>query len=258
LLQQRKVINFKLSIMERVCYNHHRPKRMKKAVFGLLVIAAGFIWLGSNMGYVDDTTLHIIFSWPMLLVAIGLTNLAERDSRFTGIVLILVGSFFLAPRLISTPYNFIGIYWPVLIIILGIMIFFSALTRRFWGHHRFHRYSEVTTNGDLDEMNIFGGSKKKINDKNFSGGRITNIFGGAEIDLTKADLVPGKSVLEVTCIFGGISLVVPSDWSVQVSVVSILGGFHDKRSTINNHENPDKVLIIKGAAVFGGGEIKSY
>lgn len=244
--------------MERVCYNHHRPKRMKKAVFGLLVIAAGFIWLGSNMGYVDDTTLHIIFSWPMLLVAIGLTNLAERDSRFTGIVLILVGSFFLAPRLISTPYNFIGIYWPVLIIILGIMIFFSALTKRLWMDRRFHRYTDLTSEGDLDEMNIFGGSKKRITDQNFSGGKITNIFGGAEIDLTKANLVPGRSVLEVTCIFGGVSIIVPSDWSVQVSVVSILGGFHDKRSTTRSEENPDKVLIIKGSAVFGGGEIKSY
>lgn len=231
---------------------------MKKAVFGLLVIAAGFIWLGSNMGYVDDTTLHIIFSWPMLLVAIGLTNLAERDSRFTGIILILVGSFFLAPRLISTPYNFIGIYWPVLIIILGIMIFFSALTKRLWMHHRFHHYTDVTSEGDLDEMNIFGGSKKRITDQNFSGGKITNIFGGAEIDLTKANLVPGRSVLEVTCIFGGVSIIVPSDWSVQVSVVSILGGFHDKRSTIRSEEKPDKVLIIKGSAVFGGGEIKSY
>jgi Predicted membrane protein len=231
---------------------------MKKAVFGLLVIAAGFIWLGSNMGLIDNTTLHIIFSWPMLLVAIGLTNLAERDSRFTGIVLILIGSFFLAPRLISTPYNFIGIYWPVLIIILGVMIFFSALTKRFWINKHFHHYSEEITDGDLDEMNIFGGSKKKITDQNFRGGKITNIFGGAEIDLTKANLVSGRSVLDVTCIFGGVSIIVPSDWSVQVSVVSILGGFHDKRSTSRNEENPNKILIIKGSAVFGGGEIKSY
>jgi hypothetical protein len=43
---------------------------------------------------------------------------------------------------------------------------------------------------------------------------------------------------------------------VQVEVVSIFGGFSDKRhsSTIDR----DKKLIIKGVAIFGGGEIKTH
>jgi len=231
---------------------------MKKAVFGLLIMAAGAIWLAINLGYLDSGIKHIIFSWPMLLLAIGLINLADKDSRFTGMVLTLIGGFFLSARLINTPYDFVGIYWPVLVIGVGVLVFFSALGRKiFGGQFRNDSYSNVTTTGNLEEINIFGGSKKRINDKNFKGGKIVNIFGGTELDLTQADMAEGTSVLEVACIFGGVTIIVPSEWSVQISVVSILGGFGDKRIIIQNKVDYNKVLVIKGVAIFGGGEIKS-
>lgn len=244
--------------METICCEN-RPRKMKKAVFGLLVIAAGAIWLGINLGYIDPGIKHIVFSWPMLLLSIGLINLADKDSRFTGLVLTLIGGFFLAARLINTPYDFIGIYWPVLVIGVGILIFFSALGKRVFGgrlHH--HHVTNVTNSGDLDEVNIFGGSKKKIGNKNFTGGKIVNIFGGTELDLTQADMADGNCVLDVACIFGGVTVIVPPEWSVQVSVVSILGGFGDKRTVIQSRQDPNKLIIIKGVAIFGGGEIKSY
>ncbi len=240
-------------------YCEHRPRKMKKAVFGLLVIAAGSIWLSINLGYIDPAIKHIIFSWPMLLLSIGLINVADRDSRFTGLVLILIGGFFLAGRLVNTPYNFVGIYWPVLVIAVGILIFFSALGKKiFGGKISNHRFTETSNCGDLDEVNIFGGSKKKVGNKNFSGGKIVNIFGGTELDLSQADMAEGSCILDIVCIFGGVSVVVPAEWSVQVSVVSILGGFGDKRTILQNRVEPSKILIIKGVAIFGGGEIKSY
>ena len=237
----------------------NRPRKMKKAVFGLLLIAAGAVWLAVNLGYLEPGIKHIIFSWPMLLLSIGLINLADKDSRFTGLVLTLIGGFFLSARIISTPYDFVGLYWPVLVIGIGILIFFSAIGQRvFRGRYRNHRhFTTTTTNGDLDEVNIFGGSKKRIYNKDFKGGRTVNIFGGSEIDLTQANMEDGVSILEVACIFGGVTLIVPSEWSVQVSVTSILGGFGDKRTIIQSKANPNKLLIIKGIAIFGGGEIKS-
>jgi hypothetical protein len=52
--------------------------------------------------------------------------------------------------------------------------------------------------------------------------------------------------------------VVPSDWKVQLKMTSILGGFNDKRTFIKESPDPSRILIIKGTAIFGGGEIKSY
>jgi predicted membrane protein len=71
--------------------------------------------------------------------------------------------------------------------------------------------------------------------------------------------IDGRVILEVNNIFGGTKLLVPANWNVQSDIVTILGGVEDKRpmmapgSSANN-----KVLILKGACVFGGVDIRSY
>ena len=68
----------------------------------------------------------------------------------------------------------------------------------------------------------------------------------------------GTHVLDVTCIFGGVEIIVPGDWNIKVEVAAVLGGFEDNRKAPGKPVDPDKTLIIKGVTVFGGGEIKSY
>lgn len=53
------------------------------------------------------------------------------------------------------------------------------------------------------------------------------------------------------------SIIVPSDWTVNLQASSILGGFVDKRHNVKN-TTTDRELVIKGSAIFGGGDIKSY
>ena len=109
----------------------------------------------------------------------------------------------------------------------------------------------------VDSTSIFGGTKKNIFSKNFKGGDLVNIFGGADIDLSQADFT-GTAVIEVTFIFGGTKLIVPSNWAVKSEAVVIFGSVEDKRKMQTISENPDKVLLIKGTIIFGGVDIKSY
>jgi len=56
--------------------------------------------------------------------------------------------------------------------------------------------------------------------------------------------------------FGGTQVIVPPDWTVRVEVFSLLGGFSDNRhSDLKVIPDSDKVLIIKGFVMFGGGEV---
>ena len=88
---------------------------------------------------------------------------------------------------------------------------------------------------------------------------MTAIFGGTEIDLTKAALAPGRNAIELACIFGGATIIVPDDWNVKIEVTPILGGFNDSRKLISGTPvDPSKQLVITGAVIFGGGEVKSY
>ena len=60
------------------------------------------------------------------------------------------------------------------------------------------------------------------------------------------------------CVFGGTSLTVPDDWNIHIKIVSIFGGFADKRRSKSENIYSEKEILIKGVCIFGGGEIKSY
>jgi hypothetical protein len=95
--------------------------------------------------------------------------------------------------------------------------------------------------------------------RNFRGGETVSIFGGSVYDFTDCELAEGKNVLEVVNIFGGSKFIIPSHWSVHVEVVSIFGGFSDKRRSGSGLPDlSSRELYIKGVAIFGGGEIKSF
>ncbi|WP_320052113.1 LiaI-LiaF-like domain-containing protein [uncultured Acetobacteroides sp.] len=240
---------------------------MKKIAFGLVLIAAGFILMLEKMNLISPEVTHWVFTWQMLLIVIGFVNIFSRESYVSGLVLIMVGAFFLVPRIIDLPFNFIGMFWPILLIGGGVLLILKHSVRRSYGDEKknedgccmgpFSRTTTVETDGIVDDFNLFGASKRRYT-AGFRGGKFTNIFGGAEIDLTQAQLDNNVAIIETVCVFGGMTLFVPSDWEVQVEVVSILGGFGDKRSFVRTSVvEPRKRLIVKGVCVFGGGEIKS-
>ena len=114
-------------------------------------------------------------------------------------------------------------------------------------------------NGDrapINDVNIFGGSKRIYTDITFEGGNIANIFGGTELDLRQTELKDGTTVLDCVNIFGGMVLIVPEHWEIKAETVAIIGGFADKRKNIS-FCNGNKRLIIKGVNIFGGTEVKN-
>ena len=80
----------------------------------------------------------------------------------------------------------------------------------------------------VDSTSIFGGAKKNIISKHFKGGDLVNIFGGTDLDLTQADFT-GTAVIELTTIFGGTKLIVPSNWSIKSEAMIMFGSIEDKR-----------------------------
>lgn len=242
-----------------------QSRTMKKIAFGFVLIAAGFILMLEKMNLISPEITHWIFTWQMLLIVIGFVNIFSRESYVSGLILIMIGAFFLVPRIIDLPFNFIGMFWPILLIGGGVLLILKHSIRRpsdekkteGYFERNFSQSTTVETDGVVDDFNLFGGSKRRYTSK-FRGGKFTNIFGGSEVDLSQAQFENDIAVVETICVFGGITLYVPSDWEVQVEVVSILGGFSDKRSFVRTSAvEPRKRLIVKGVCLFGGGEIKS-
>lgn len=225
--------------------------KQKSVAFGILVMAAGLILLLRNLGMLDRQVARIIFSWEMLIIVIGFINVFGNSQKW-GLAVMLVGGVFLTARIMDHPLRFWEVALPTLIILVGIGLLFSSSS--FFTRRRISRISE--TDDIIDDIAIFAGSERSINSNSFKGGKIVAIFGGSKLDMTKVILAPGVHELEVTCVFGGTSLIVPPDWNIKVEVINILGGYEVKRNPAAVDLN--KTLIIRGVTVFGGGEVKSY
>ncbi len=244
-----------ISKTDNQCYPHSRGRY----VAGIILILVGVVFFLDNIEIIPDAVRDYLMTWQMLVIGIGVISLFSERSRYSGLILIGIGTFFFIPRLFDyDALSFSKMFWPLLLIFIG-----SMLILKHRDHSHFHRnfsFNQTTVDDKvdmLDEIAIFSGNKRIIQSKNFKGGRITSIFGGSEIDLSQAQLAEGSYYLEVTSIFGGTSIVVPGDWDIKVDVTSILGGFADKRRFNPNPPAPGRLLLIKGVAIFGGGEIKS-
>lgn len=79
------------------------------------------------------------------------------------------------------------------------------------------------------------------------------LFGGVELDLTNAVAGPAAH-LRLRSVFGGIDVVVPDSWRVEVAGRSVMGGVANL--TAPDDVTPDApVLLVDAIAVFGGIEI---
>ncbi len=237
---------------------HDNGQQMKKYLIGVIIIVAGFLLLLSNTGFLPYELRHILFSWQMLLIGIGVISLFSNENRTPGIILIMIGGFFILPRIFDFPFNMWHLFWPLILIGVGVLILTKRLPNKGWNPRQQQVKSDNPSDGYVHEENIFSGGKTRIVYQVFRGGHINCIFGGSELDLTQATLDEGVTELEVNTIFGGVTLIVPADWRIQLKMTSIMGGFSDKRAYVK--ENPDSTrgLVIKGSTIFGGGEIKSY
>ncbi|MBV8255464.1 MAG: hypothetical protein JO154_22900 [Chitinophaga sp.] len=246
----------------------------------LILIGTGLILRRMNLDIP-----YWIFSWQMLLIVLGLVIGFKHSFRGGGwLAMLMVGGIFLAGEILSWPYNTAQFIWPVVLIVIGVVVVLKR-NSDFWagGDHRkqwrkigethsdtagnsgysytyTYNYNsgESFTDDVINTSAIFSGVNKLVMSKNFKGGTVSSVFGGADINLSQAD-IQDTAVLDVTAIFGGCEIVVPSNWIVKTDVTTILGGVEDKRSPeLMRATTQGKTLIIKGSCIFGGVEIKSY
>jgi predicted membrane protein len=232
----------------------HRHLHSNRPIIGVVLVLAGLFLVMRNTGVFPDFIDNVIFSWPMLLVVIGLVMTLGAAEKTSGVIVMAVGGFFLIPMIFRETFHAYNMFWPSIFIIVGVI--FIASKRKGW-----NSVTSTATVGDdfIDYVNVFSGGERQIVSENFRGGRISAVFGGMELDLTKAKLATGRNELEIACVFGGATLIVPDDWNISIEVTPVLGGFSDSRKLIPGRTvDTTKQLVIKGAVVFGGGEIKSY
>ena len=242
--------------------NYRKRDQQSKILSGVLVIAFGTLFL------LDRSGMNIpnwIYSWKMIVIAIGLVGLIKHDfKKFFDYVIIGVGAVFLIndfkPETIDS-----NLIVPVVVIVVGASILWKGLgydKRRQKKNHfesvMFDSSQEESNSDYFETSTVFGGTEKNVVSKNFRGAKITSIFGGTELNLINAELQQ-PAIIDTTTVFGGLTIAIPADWRVQSELTTIFGGVEEKRPMVNAANTEDhKVLILKGNCFFGGVEIHSY
>lgn len=243
-------------------------KRSEHIRSGVLLLGIGGILLARQAG---ANLPGWLFTWPMILIITGLfVGIVTHFRDFAWLILVGIGSVFLIDK-IDNNLSIRKFIWPILFLGAGVVVLIGAFLKKnspvkqedsdLAVDEKLNdaippKYSQKTSQDIMEVVSIFGSTKRVVLSKNFKGGEVVSIFGSSEINLTNADFT-GKLVLEIVQIFGGTKLIIPPHWEVQSQTACVFGGIEDKRS-IQGTGNSEKILVIEGAAVFGGVTIASY
>lgn len=255
------------------------PAKNNDITVGVILVLIGGVILLRTLGIWFPSW---VTTWPMIIIAVGVViSMKSNFKSGFGMFMIIFGSVALVVKNFDLPFNLFPYIIPVGLIALGIYLIikrqsdqksfeqsFSESMKKFdenlgfgdtEGDSAFSGYgSKASDFSDyIDAQALFTGIQRRVMSKSLKGGKISAIFGGTDIDLTQADLVDGAAI-NIEVAFGGVKLIVPPHWDLQINVTNIFAGVEDKRMYQPVPNTETKVLKLYGSVIFGGIEIKSF
>ncbi|MCU4743722.1 cell wall-active antibiotics response protein [Halobacteria archaeon AArc-m2/3/4] len=212
-----------------------------QALLGAIVVLVGILLLLDTTGVVPtrDALLYV----PSIFVAVGVWALVQNHFRNIVGPVVLIGVAG-AGQLVALEYvtvDQVVVFWPVFVIAFGLSIVLG----------QFRSHVHDTDDAYTSAFVAFGGIDKRNISKAFTGGDLTAVFGGTELDLRDAVIEDRPARINAVALFGGVDVVVPREWNVQMTVVPVLGGASDDRPRRETqHDEID--LVVTGFAAFGG------
>lgn len=175
-------------------------QRNHSLMVAIIFILAGAVMLLDRIGLIHYNLSHILLSWPMLLIVIGLFSF-RKEKKNIGILLLVVGGIFLLKRILWVlpsvhaliPLNYIcGKFWPLLMIVVGVLILINSKRKQPYVYSQKSgntTFTETTAEGYFHKESIFSGSEHIFLSPIFRGGNIFILFGGIKLDLTHTTAV---------------------------------------------------------------------
>jgi predicted membrane protein len=249
--------------------NKEENRDGSKVIAGVIIVTVGVALLLRNIGFLLPNWL---FTWPMILILVGIyTGVKHNFKNNSWLIVTGIGVFFLIKRFIPS-LHLEPFFWPLIIIAIGIIYILNP-GKKSWSNWKkidsndkskvsdswqgFASDEAVDSNDEFKINSIFSGVIRNIITKNFKRGQIRTIFGGAEIDMSQADMT-SPSYINIDVAFGGVEIVVPANWTIQNDIQGVFHGVEDKRYNNAVVIDPNKILVLKGNCAFGGIEVKSY
>lgn len=219
-----------------------------RTLFGLLLIAVGFVVLLDQTGAIDADT-SVGEWWPAVLIVLGLGQLAEQRRLSPGPLIVTgVGVLLLLVEVDLLPGSFWDYFWPTLLIAFGVWLVLRRSAPSMFGRPEGRGGEFVSASA------FFSGNEVVSTSHAFRGASLTAAFGGTSLDLREATLDPRGATVSTVAVFGGSELIVPRGWHIDVHGLPIFGGIENKATAPVLPDAP--LLRVDATVLFGGIEVK--
>jgi len=217
-----------------------------RGLFGAVLAAVGVVFLLGSIGAVDAGSL-IGAWWPSAIVLLGVLHAGSvRHVSGGALALVVVGLVLLGVTtglFGSDSWRFV---WPAALVGVGVWVALG------WGRRLGSRPRD---DEEVDGIAVFGSARLATRSQAFRRASVTAVVGGVTLDLTEALPIPGGAEVSVTGILGGVTVLVPRGWIVEIRGLPLMGGWDD--TTDHQVTGPGSPRIeVQALVVMGGVEVK--
>ncbi len=243
-----------------------RPRRViglkvtGHTILGAILLGLGVLWTLDNLNLGIDSD-RVIQFWPLGLVAFGVAKCRGYNTRrdtAAGTVMLVIGGLLLLRPLGLIQTNIFHL-WPLLLIAGGLSLLKRSRTpvREVDGSWAREVQDDpaVPDDSHVSLLALMGSAERRVHSQAFRGAEATAMMGGVELDLRYARGAADKVYVDVFTWWGGIEIIVPRDWKVDVEASPIMGGVVD--TSLPPLGPAVTTLVVRGIVIMGGVEVKN-
>ena len=224
-------------------------KKTSNILWGIVLIILGIIF---GLNALEITNINIFFKgwWTLFIIIPSFIDLFKEKDKTGNIIGLLIGILLLLACRDIISFSLIWkLAFPVALVLIGLSIIFKDVLN----NKVKEEIKKINKSNQKEHCVIFSGQEINFDKEEFNGCELNAIFGGIDLDLTKAKLKE-DAVINACTIFGGIDIKVPEDVIIKIVTTSVFGGVSDTRK---NKTTDSKVTIyVNATCIFGGIEIK--
>lgn len=224
-------------------------KKFRKTIWGIILVIAAVVLALNSLEIID---FDIFFDgwWTLFIIVPCFVGIFQKGDRLGSLIGLALGVCLLLSAQNIMEFE---IFWklliPILIAYAGLKMIFSSFKRN--KTERIIKKIKTSGKNTQNGVAVFCGSELNFDNVVFEGVNLCAVFGGIDCDLRNA--IIGKDVvINVSCAFGGVDILIPDNVNVVNNIPCVFGGVDEaKRSQSAEH-----TIYIDGFCAFGGIDVK--